>query len=900
MKGLKCCVWAVALLGAISALEAQVTVKGRVQDAVTDEWLSGVTVSAKSISAETDAQGLFSLELPMGEYSLVAAIDGYSNDTLFVQGDRPLVNGLVFRLENQSASIQAVQITASIAKDRKTPIAYSNLSSRDLNERLGSQDMPLLLNQTPGVYATSQGGGAGDARITIRGFNQRNIAVMIDGIPVNDMENGWVYWSNWFGLSSVTALTQVQRGLGSSRIANPAVGGTMNIITKGLGNKEYLEANIETGDSRYQKFGFTYASGRLPGDWGFTLNFTKRSSTGYVDALYDDMYAYFAKVEKQWGQKHTLSLTAMGAPQSHGQRSYRARLQLYDAALAQDMNMYDPNNPNMAIDRGRRYNQHWGEFYQASVDPNTGDTTWGSLRKLNERENMFHKPQIYLKHDYRPNADLLISSTVYVSIGTGGGTSAYGSRIKQYPSLYGQYNFQDIWFLNTVGNFFIDPIDPQYSDSEKKSMGIIQRSVNNHTWVGALTTAQRKLNERWSLTGGIDLRTYQGQHYREAYDLLGGDYFIPDVRDLNPAYDAKHMYKVGDIHGYHNDGLVRWAGAFSELEYARARSSAFLNVSSSGSWYKRIDYFNGPNRGQAFETDWVFRQGFTVKSGFNQNISRRLNVFTNVGYLNRPTRFNNIFDTKNRVVQSAKNELVYSAEAGMGYRSKRLALNWNAYYTNWANKPADYLPVFTDPDGNQFSYNINNISARHMGQELQASFKAGDGISIEYSQSLGDWIWSSGSRAIIQNDQGDSIGVVDFDATGVHVGDAAQNQQAFLIRWEPTQLKGAYASVQYVRFAKQFADFDPTALQGVYAQTESIRIPDYWYLNLTAGYRFTMSNGLRVSLYASANNVTNNLYISDAQHRSVNGDPEATFKPENLEVYVSTGLRYTTGIRLSF
>ena len=60
---------------------------------------------------------------------------------------------------------------------------------------------------------------------------------MIDGIPVNDMENGWVYWSNWFGLSSVTSNTQVQRGLGASKIAIPSIGGTMNIITKGISNK---------------------------------------------------------------------------------------------------------------------------------------------------------------------------------------------------------------------------------------------------------------------------------------------------------------------------------------------------------------------------------------------------------------------------------------------------------------------------------------------------------------------------------------------------------------------------------------------------------------------------------------------------------------------------------------
>ena len=49
--------------------------------------------------------------------------------------------------------------------------------------RLGSQDVPLALNTVPNVYATNQGGGAGDARINVRGFNQRNVAIMLNGIP---------------------------------------------------------------------------------------------------------------------------------------------------------------------------------------------------------------------------------------------------------------------------------------------------------------------------------------------------------------------------------------------------------------------------------------------------------------------------------------------------------------------------------------------------------------------------------------------------------------------------------------------------------------------------------------------------------------------------------------------
>jgi iron complex outermembrane receptor protein len=234
---------------------SQVVVKGQVMDDISGELLANALVTTRNQSAITTKDGAFVLQLPMGEYKIVCSLDGYSSDSLILQADRNLITGVVFKLNNQSASMQAIQITASVAKDRKTPIAYSNLMGKDLQERLGSADLPTMLNQIPGVYSTQQGGGAGDARINIRGFNQRNIAVMIDGIPVNDMENGWVYWSNWFGLGGVTSMTQVQRGLGSSRIANPAVGGSMNIITRGIGNQERIEGSVEIGDSRYEQYG---------------------------------------------------------------------------------------------------------------------------------------------------------------------------------------------------------------------------------------------------------------------------------------------------------------------------------------------------------------------------------------------------------------------------------------------------------------------------------------------------------------------------------------------------------------------------------------------------------------------------------------------------------------------
>ena len=80
----------------------------------------------------------------------------------------------------------------TVAKDRKTPIALSTISAAEVQLKVGNQEFPEIMNNTPGVYATKQGGGYGDSRITLRGFDQRNTSFLINGQPVNDMENGWV------------------------------------------------------------------------------------------------------------------------------------------------------------------------------------------------------------------------------------------------------------------------------------------------------------------------------------------------------------------------------------------------------------------------------------------------------------------------------------------------------------------------------------------------------------------------------------------------------------------------------------------------------------------------------------------------------------------------------------
>ena len=177
----------------------------------TGEPLAGanVVVEGTELGSAANADGAYSIKVDEGSYTVTASVIGYKSTTksIDVSGDATLDFSLVV----SAVEMSALEVLASRA-DEKTPVAYTTVSKEDMEIRLGSQDIPMALNTTPSVYATQQGGGAGDARINVRGFNQRNVAVMINGVPQNDMENGWVYWSNWDGVADAAQSIQMQRG----------------------------------------------------------------------------------------------------------------------------------------------------------------------------------------------------------------------------------------------------------------------------------------------------------------------------------------------------------------------------------------------------------------------------------------------------------------------------------------------------------------------------------------------------------------------------------------------------------------------------------------------------------------------------------------------------------------
>ncbi|MCB0475518.1 MAG: carboxypeptidase-like regulatory domain-containing protein, partial [Flavobacteriaceae bacterium] len=185
-----------------SSIFAQ-TVTGTVNDETGALPGANVIVKGTSTGTTTDFDGKFSLNVPAGSGTLVVSFVGYASQSIaytVASGETKDLGGITLVSSNTLEEVVIVgQGVIDLAKERETPVAVSTIKAIEIQEKVGNLEFPEILNTTPSIYATKQGGGYGDSRINVRGFDQRNTAIIINGQPVNDMENGWVYWSNWQG-----------------------------------------------------------------------------------------------------------------------------------------------------------------------------------------------------------------------------------------------------------------------------------------------------------------------------------------------------------------------------------------------------------------------------------------------------------------------------------------------------------------------------------------------------------------------------------------------------------------------------------------------------------------------------------------------------------------------------
>lgn len=863
----------------VSTVFSQGKITGTISDGRGSLPGANVAVKGTKIGASTDFDGKFSVTTSVNSGQLVISFVGFEEKTIkFSVSNGGTANlGTIVLTENSNelSEIVVKSTVIDIAKDRKTPVAVSTIKAAEIQEKLGSQEFPEILANTPSVYATKSGGGFGDSRINIRGFSQNNIAVMINGMPVNDMENSAVFWSNWAGLSDVTSAMQVQRGLGSSKLAISSVGGTINIVTKASDMKEGGTVGTTFGNANYLKTQASYSTGKMNNGLSASILLSQTRGDGYIDGTKFQGYNYFLALGYEINEKHDIQFTFTGAPQWHNQRSAAPTI----ATFLQYGSNGEPNT---------KYNSDWGYL---------------NGQEYSFRTNYYHKPVGSFNWDWKINESTKLSTVVYGSWGRGGGSNGAGAiRGNRFfadalKTADGLINVNLIQAYNSgqpvvIGGTTVTRAQTggayqnSASTSNNNTNGISQiASVNSHNWYGGVINLNKRLNEKLVLDFGVDARTYRGIHYQVLNDLLGADRYsdITNVNNVNAAgvvearlltttYEARPkanpFYNGNDQEkiNYNNDGLVRWYGAFSQLEYSTENLTAFIQGAVSQQGFRRDDFFKYKTTDPLYSTDFENILGGNVKGGANYNIDENHNVFVNAGYYSKQPFFNAVYPNNASVVAAnLTNEKITGLEAGYGFRSAVFNANLNVYHTIWKDRYQRSNDNSTDNPGGY--YDFSGITEIHSGVELEASAKVGDKVKINAMFSAGKWIYDGNSisnRYDNTNNPIDGGTATTLYLDKVKVGDAAQVTASLGASYEV--VKRVILDANYRHSDKLYASISPGNFTSE-TNKGSLELPSYGLMDAGVSYKMLVGKNKdnSVNFRVNVNNVLDEVYIAESR-----------------------------------
>ena len=280
--------------------------------------------------------------------------------------------------------VEQVTVAADRAEERRDPVSFTNLDRAQIETMHRGQDLAALVSDVPGAYAYSDAGnGVGYAYLSLRGFDQRRIAVTIDGVPLNTAETHQVYFVDLADFAAGLDNVQVQRGTGTALYGSPAVGGALNLETAPARSLVGTEAALTAGSFGTTRAWLRHAGASRDGRYAWLARLSRIGSAGYRERASVRHLLAQVSVER-YGERSALRLAAFGGPERTELAFTGVTADYLSGAISGDR------------DADRRVNfLHPGEI----------DT--------------YTQPHVRLTHDWAASAALSVRSTAYAILGSG-------------------------------------------------------------------------------------------------------------------------------------------------------------------------------------------------------------------------------------------------------------------------------------------------------------------------------------------------------------------------------------------------------------------------------------------------------------------------------------------------
>lgn len=582
--------------------------------------------------------------------------------------------GMAQSSQTDTLALEQVEVLATRAQSN-TPVAYTNLSKKQIEAVNHGLDMPFLLSTTPGVLVTSDAGaGVGYTSIRVRGTDATRINVTSNDIPMNDAESHSIFWVNTPDLASSLADIQVQRGVGTSTNGAGAFGASINMRTQRFSPVPFAELSGSFGSFNTHKETFKVGSGLLGNHWAFEARVSNIGSDGYRDRATSSLQSFYGQAG-YFSNNASVRFIAFGGKED----TYHA----WDG-ISRDMLETDRTyNPNGEIKRDGKV----VGFYKDQKD-------------------------IYKQYNYQLIWEQRITPQWTWNLGL------------HYTDGYGYY--QEYKNARTLREYGLEPYDVVTFDDQHDEYVV--------TTVKKSSLVRKKVLDS-GFGGGVFSLRYGGDRL---HATLGGGFnrYVNDhsgnviwVENYSGPLDPNHEYyrnraEKNDFNIYAKGNYTIWRGlsAYADLQY---RHIGYTIEGVNDKW----DWTASPEHMQTLDVDETF-DFFNPKAGLNWQINANHRTYASFGVAHKEPTRNNYNDGPLTVHPKAERLLDW--ELGYAYSSGRWTAGINLYYMKYKDQLV--LNGKLNEIGELMAENVPD--SYRMGIELTAGVKITDWLRWDINGAL--------------------------------------------------------------------------------------------------------------------------------------------------------------------
>jgi hypothetical protein len=819
-----------------------------------------------------------------------------------------------------------------IVRDTIVQILEDNLplvSVQD-DERTNADNVASALTAGRDVYLNAANFHFSFLRFKLRGYDGDAHNVFINGVPMQNLTNGFVSYTVFGGLNDVMRSRDVNLGLNANTFSFGEIGTSTNIDVRAAKQRKQTSVSYAFSNRTYrQRVALTYSSGISKTGWAFAGSTVARyGDEGYMPGTSYKSAGAFIAVDKLLKNKHIFSLAAFAAPTESGRQS-TATKEVFD------------------LTKTSYYNPLWGKQ---------------SGKKRNASLTTTFQPFALFTHEWKPKAstDLITSISYMKGERSVSGLDWYNapdprpdyyrylpsflsgetqqnelrSQIESDADLL-QINWQSLYDINRNSKETIKDVNGVIGEniSGLRSRYIIQDRVDDLKRIAAATVFNTLLSSSSYLTAGGRFIQQKNNYFKRVNDLLGGEFYV-DLNQFaendfpaNPsaAYNdlqiPNHVIREGDRFGYdyliHTNQVAGWIQLSAKSDHA----DVFIAGEFSYTSYQREGKMqNGlyADHSLGHSNKYEF-QNSKLKAGITYKLNGRNYLFLNVADINRPPLFDNLFispQTRDLVQSEIKNEHIISAEAGYLFRSPKTQLRFTAYYTR-SFDGMNVLSFYHDDYKTIVNYAFRGINKMYAGGELGVQHKLMPNVTVSAAAGAGLHVYRGRQKAIITQDN--NADVLDEEliySNNYRIAGSPQRIAMIDISYRSPDFWFVSLSGNYS--AEMWADFNPIrrtakAVDGLITDEikyheilDQQKLPMIVTADLFAGYSWRLpkkflSKIAYLVFNAGVNNLLNNTKIINAAYEQLRFD----FDKQNINKFpmkysYAQGLNYFISVTFRF